>query len=266
MARIRRSGSQILIGHVEAEGEPEVGVEASVCEPRRRSPVPTPDSSGCVAARRVRSRVRSRPRQRAQIVLIFESPVAAVAHQSLPHALTSLGVAMYSAVNQAAHGRLSSASWLLSHAFAESSSGTWLSSLRRVERPGLPGGGFAERQRPQRSQRRAAGRSSQNPSTEATGRLIPSYPPRGAPTPRGTMIFGSRGRRERREQLAAGFLPRWRELLSHRLRHWDLLSDDERARLEYLALDLMVHKRWEASKGFAAHRRDQGDDRCRRPR
>jgi len=65
------------------------------------------------------------------------------------------------------------------------------------------------------------------------------------------MIFESRRRRGRREQLEAGFLPQWRELLSRRLRHWRLLSDDERARLEHLALDLMVRKRWEASNGFA---------------
>lgn len=63
-------------------------------------------------------------------------------------------------------------------------------------------------------------------------------------------MFGSTRRRERRERIAAGFLPEWRELLSHRLRHWALLDDDERSRLEAIAFGLIVDKRWEAAHGF----------------
>jgi Mlc titration factor MtfA (ptsG expression regulator) len=33
--------------------------------------------------------------------------------------------------------------------------------------------------------------------------------------------------------------------------HWNLLSDDERTRLEALALGLIAEKRWEAARGFA---------------
>ena len=58
------------------------------------------------------------------------------------------------------------------------------------------------------------------------------------------------GREARRREWDAGFLPEWRELLHRRLPSWNLLTDDERERVERSALDLMVNKRWEPSNGF----------------
>jgi len=39
-------------------------------------------------------------------------------------------------------------------------------------------------------------------------------------------------------------------MLGRRLAHWNVLSDAERDRLEYLTLDLMTGTRWEAANGF----------------
>ncbi len=63
-------------------------------------------------------------------------------------------------------------------------------------------------------------------------------------------MFGFSRRRQRKERYAAGFLPQWRDLLAERLIHWKLLDDDERARLEAIALELIADKRWEAAQGF----------------
>ncbi|MFN7150046.1 MAG: zinc-dependent peptidase [Microthrixaceae bacterium] len=64
------------------------------------------------------------------------------------------------------------------------------------------------------------------------------------------MRFGTRHQRERRERLTAGFRPEWRELLAARMRTWQLLDDDERERLETLALQLLVELHWEAAADF----------------
>ncbi|CAN5439118.1 zinc-dependent peptidase [soil metagenome] len=64
------------------------------------------------------------------------------------------------------------------------------------------------------------------------------------------MRFETHRHKARRERLEAGFLPEWRELLAARSRTWDQLTDDERARLEELALGLMVDIQWEAANGF----------------
>ncbi|MEI2699944.1 MAG: zinc-dependent peptidase [Microthrixaceae bacterium] len=64
------------------------------------------------------------------------------------------------------------------------------------------------------------------------------------------MLFETRHHRERRERLAAGFLPEWRDLLSRRMHTWDLLDDAERARMEGLTLELLVDLHWEAANGF----------------
>lgn len=61
--------------------------------------------------------------------------------------------------------------------------------------------------------------------------------------------FRSR-RQDRHQEWDAGFLPEWRELLHRRLPYWNLLTDEERDRVEQSALDLMVNKRWEPSNGF----------------
>jgi MtfA peptidase len=52
--------------------------------------------------------------------------------------------------------------------------------------------------------------------------------------------------RRRRDGLPAG----WREILTTRSAQWNLLDDDERARLGELAESLLVSKRWEAARGF----------------
>lgn len=64
------------------------------------------------------------------------------------------------------------------------------------------------------------------------------------------MLFETRRHRERRELREAGFQDEWRHLLSARMAHWAVLDDTERARLEQLALDLLVEKRWEPAKDF----------------
>ncbi len=64
------------------------------------------------------------------------------------------------------------------------------------------------------------------------------------------MIFETRRHRRRRQRYAAGFLPEWRDLLGRRVGHWALLSDDERARVEGLALTMIADIRWEAAHGF----------------
>lgn len=63
-------------------------------------------------------------------------------------------------------------------------------------------------------------------------------------------LFQTRRGRRRRELLDGGFRPEWRDLLAERMAHWHLLGDEERQRLEHLALRLMVDKRWEAARGF----------------
>ena len=57
-------------------------------------------------------------------------------------------------------------------------------------------------------------------------------------------------RRDRAPRPERGFLPEWRGILAVRVRHWGRLSDDERSRLEDVAHGLMLHKGWEASRGF----------------
>ena len=42
----------------------------------------------------------------------------------------------------------------------------------------------------------------------------------------------------------------WRQLLARRLVHWNLLDDDERARLEDLIRLFLVDKKWEGTAGF----------------
>jgi len=65
------------------------------------------------------------------------------------------------------------------------------------------------------------------------------------------MIFETRRHRMRRERYEAGFLPEWRELLGRKVGHWNHLDDDERSRLETLALAIIADKDWEAANGFA---------------
>jgi Mlc titration factor MtfA (ptsG expression regulator) len=64
------------------------------------------------------------------------------------------------------------------------------------------------------------------------------------------MLFETRHHRERRARLEAGFRPEWRDLLASRMRTWQLLDDDERARLEMLALQLLVELHWEPAADF----------------
>ena len=63
-------------------------------------------------------------------------------------------------------------------------------------------------------------------------------------------MFGSKRRREREALFAAGFRPEWREMVAERLRAWRNLDQDQRDRLEDLALHLMAEKSWEAANGF----------------
>jgi MtfA peptidase len=62
--------------------------------------------------------------------------------------------------------------------------------------------------------------------------------------------FETRRHRMRRERYEAGFLPEWRALLERKVGHWAFLDDDERGRLERLALALVAEKGWEAANGF----------------
>lgn len=64
------------------------------------------------------------------------------------------------------------------------------------------------------------------------------------------MRFETRHHRERRERLEAGFDPAWRAVLAERVRTWAQLDDQGRARLEQLALQLLVDLHWEAAQGF----------------
>jgi len=64
------------------------------------------------------------------------------------------------------------------------------------------------------------------------------------------MLFETKRRKRRRELLDAGFTPEWRRMLTQRMVHYSMLDDDERERLEGLALDLVVGKHWEAAAGF----------------
>lgn len=62
--------------------------------------------------------------------------------------------------------------------------------------------------------------------------------------------FETRHHRQRRELLEAGFLDEWRQLLHDRVPIWRRLDDDERERVEGLALGLMADVTWEAAGGF----------------
>ena len=64
------------------------------------------------------------------------------------------------------------------------------------------------------------------------------------------MLFETKRRRRRRALFEEGFRPEWRDLLVERMAHWSMLDDDERARLEELALGLMAGKHWEAAADF----------------
>ena len=64
------------------------------------------------------------------------------------------------------------------------------------------------------------------------------------------MLFETRRHRLRRERIDAGFTDEWRALCSRRFRWWRGLSDDERARLEAVALGLIIDKDWEAARDF----------------
>ena len=64
------------------------------------------------------------------------------------------------------------------------------------------------------------------------------------------MLFETRRHRLRRERIDAGFSEEWRALCSRRFRWWRGLSDDERARLEAVALGLIIDKDWEAARDF----------------
>ncbi len=63
-------------------------------------------------------------------------------------------------------------------------------------------------------------------------------------------MFRSKRRREREALYIAGFLPEWREMVADRLRAWPNLDQDQRDRLEDLALHLMAEKSWEPANGF----------------
>ncbi len=64
------------------------------------------------------------------------------------------------------------------------------------------------------------------------------------------MLFETRKHRHRRELLEAGFTDEWRAVCERRFRWWPSLSDDERSRLESIALGLVVDKDWEAARDF----------------
>ena len=64
------------------------------------------------------------------------------------------------------------------------------------------------------------------------------------------MRFETRRHRERRELFETGFRPEWRELLDARVPVWGRLDDEERSRLEALALALIADVHWEAANGF----------------
>jgi len=64
------------------------------------------------------------------------------------------------------------------------------------------------------------------------------------------MRFETRRHRARREYFEAGFRDEWRELVRDRVPVWRSLDDDERARVETLALGLIAGVNWEAANGF----------------
>lgn len=64
------------------------------------------------------------------------------------------------------------------------------------------------------------------------------------------MHFETRRHRRRRELLATGFRPEWRDVLAERMPTWRLLGTDERARIEAVALGMLVELTWEAAHGF----------------
>ena len=64
------------------------------------------------------------------------------------------------------------------------------------------------------------------------------------------MLFETRRHRLRRERIETGFTDDWRSLCARRFRWWGSLSEDERARLESVALELVVDKDWEAARDF----------------
>ncbi len=64
------------------------------------------------------------------------------------------------------------------------------------------------------------------------------------------MLFGTRRHRRRRELLDAGFTDEWRRLCQQRLDWWTELADDERDRLEMVALGLVAEADWEPANGF----------------
>lgn len=64
------------------------------------------------------------------------------------------------------------------------------------------------------------------------------------------MLFETHHHRQRRERREAGFLPEWRELLDRRMPTWSLLTQPERDRVEFIALNLFADLLWEASNDF----------------
>jgi len=64
------------------------------------------------------------------------------------------------------------------------------------------------------------------------------------------MHFGTKRQRRRREIFDGGFTDSWRDLCEQRLDWWQVLSDDERARLESVALALIARADWEPASGF----------------
>jgi MtfA peptidase len=57
-------------------------------------------------------------------------------------------------------------------------------------------------------------------------------------------------RQRRRRALAQPFPPAWRDLLSRRLVHWNLLDAPERSRLEDLIRVFLAQKKWESANGL----------------
>jgi MtfA peptidase len=64
------------------------------------------------------------------------------------------------------------------------------------------------------------------------------------------MWFETRRHRMRNAELEAGFSDEWRALCNRRFRWWFHLDDGERARLERLALGLILDIDWEAARDF----------------
>jgi Mlc titration factor MtfA (ptsG expression regulator) len=64
------------------------------------------------------------------------------------------------------------------------------------------------------------------------------------------MLFETRRHRHRRELYESGFTDEWRSTCERRFRWWPALSEEERARLESVALGLVAGKDWEAARDF----------------